>query len=263
MWARISRVAAFAAIWAIVTLLPPLDLPAFLRYELVHDRYLYLPSIGFCMLLALGLRRLITASTAGYKATFAAAAAIALAYAALTLGQSAYWSNEAALFTRSFQIGNHNWSAERNYAFALARSGKCGDVVDLLSAFVDENPNDSKATFALGSCFFHLHELHDAERMMLRTSLLEPRYQQPYLVLAAIRLQQGRIDDAETDWRAAVGAQGPNEELSLHYVHGEILKARGDLLDAAKEFRRELEVQPGNAEILSELESVQPLLKQQ
>ena len=261
LWARIDRIVAFAAIWMVVTILPPLDLPAFLRYELVHDRYLYLPSVGFCILLALAVRVLVTFLRARPKTALAATAGIALAYAALTLRESPYWSNEAALFTRSFQIGNHNWSAERNYAYALARSSRCDEVMDLLSAFVDENPNDSKSTFALGSCYFHLRQLGDAERLMVRTARLEPHYQQPRLLLAAIRLQQGRIAEAEMDWRSAVRAQGLNEELSLHYVHGEILKAQGRLADAAKEFRKELEVQPGNSEIAAELESIEPSIQ--
>jgi tetratricopeptide (TPR) repeat protein len=255
-WARVNRTVAFAAILAVLTMLPPLDLPVFLGYELVHDRYLYLPSAGFCILLTLAAAAAVRFLRWRSEAAVALILVVSVVYAALTLRQSGYWANEAALFTRSFQIGSANWSAERNFAYAVARSGRCDEVLPLLRAFAAASPDDSKTTFALGSCYFHLEYWNDAERLMVHTAQLEPKYQQPHLVLAAIRLRQGRIDDAEEAWRAAVRAQGTNEELSLHYVHGEILKAQGNLLDAAEEFRKELQVQPGNREILTELASV-------
>jgi protein O-mannosyl-transferase len=256
LWARVNRTVAFAAILGILTMLPPLDLPVFLQFELVHDRYLYLPSAGFCVLIAMAATAAAGLFRWRPQTALALILTVAMVYGALTLRQSGYWANEAALFTRSFQIGSANWSAERNFAYAVARSGRCDEVLPLLRAFASASPNDSKTTFALGSCYFHLEHWNDAERLMLHTAQLEPKYQQPYLVLAAIRLRQGRIDDAEEAWRAAVRAQGPSEELSLHYVRGEILKAQGDLLDAAEEFRKELQVQPGNHEILAELASV-------
>lgn len=257
IWARVNRLVAFSAFWAAVCILPPLYIPVFFQYELVHDRYLYLPSIGFCLLAALAAAGLAREFPRRQWVALAAVAGVAAAYGGLTIHQGAFWANEALLFTRSFQIGNANWSAERNYAYALSRSGHCDEALPLLTAFTERDPNDSKATFALGSCDFHLGRFDDAEKMMQRTAELAPHYQQPYLVIAAMRLVQGRVSDAAENWNAAVRAQGPNQELSLHYVHGEILKAQGDFLDAADEFRRELQVQPGNREILSELASVE------
>lgn len=256
-WARVNRIAAFAAFWAAITILPPLYLPAFLQYELVHDRYLYLPSVGFCLLAAMAAAGIASAFPRWRWAAAGAVAVCALAYAALTVHQGTYWANEAALFTRSFEIGNQNWSAERNYAYALSRSGRCTEALPMLTTFAQRDSNDSKSMFALGSCYFHLGRLDEAESMMRLTAALAPHYQQPHLVMAVIKLQQGRLKEAADNWNDAVRSQGSNEELSVHYVHGEILKAQGDLLDAAEEFRKELQIQPGNREILSELASVE------
>jgi len=40
----------------VIPILPVLNLRAFIEGHLVHDRYLYLPSFGFAMLVAMGLR---------------------------------------------------------------------------------------------------------------------------------------------------------------------------------------------------------------
>src|SRR5207247_784816 len=133
VWARRSRVVAFAALWGVLLILPPLYLPAFIPLELVHDRYLYLPSIGYSILLALavwgfgkpaGWRRQVALTMLG---------AVAFAYAALTLRQSAYWADDVSLFVHSFQIGNTNWFAERQLAFALGRTGHCKEALPMLA----------------------------------------------------------------------------------------------------------------------------------
>src|SRR5260221_1667908 len=48
---------AFAAMWLLVGLAPALYLRNFGNGDFVRDRYMYLPSIGFSILAALGLRR--------------------------------------------------------------------------------------------------------------------------------------------------------------------------------------------------------------
>lgn len=75
-------------------------------------------------------------------------------------------------------------------------------------------------------------------------------------MIAAIRLYQGRIAEADEAWHEAVLAQAGAKELDLHFLHGEILKAKGDRQGAAAEFRKELLVQPGKEAILSELGAV-------
>lgn len=58
LWASRSPRAAVAGIWVVVPLLPVLDLRAFIQGHLVHDRYLYLSSFGFALLVAMGLRHI-------------------------------------------------------------------------------------------------------------------------------------------------------------------------------------------------------------
>ena len=57
---RRSPLPAFAALWVGITLLPAMDIYAVGR-NVFAERYLYLPSIGFCLLLVLAATRLIHA----------------------------------------------------------------------------------------------------------------------------------------------------------------------------------------------------------
>src|SRR5205814_8623979 len=58
LWARRSKPVAFAVGLLILPILPVLNLTVFIEKEIAHDRYLYIPSIGFAILVAIGLRKL-------------------------------------------------------------------------------------------------------------------------------------------------------------------------------------------------------------
>jgi tetratricopeptide (TPR) repeat protein len=55
---RRSTIARFAVLWFAINLLPVLNLSAFSEDFLVQERYVYLPSLGFSLLVAMGLAKL-------------------------------------------------------------------------------------------------------------------------------------------------------------------------------------------------------------
>ena len=65
---RSSRPAAFFAVWLVLPLIPLLNLRVFIANDFAHDRYLYLPSVGLAVLLAMLLKKVCvgTAAMAGH-----------------------------------------------------------------------------------------------------------------------------------------------------------------------------------------------------
>src|ERR1039458_10234683 len=55
----------FCTVWVLAPLIAPLYLKLFPDFELVHDRYLYLPTIALGVALAAGLKKLSDATPAG------------------------------------------------------------------------------------------------------------------------------------------------------------------------------------------------------
>jgi hypothetical protein len=73
-----------------------------------------------------------------------------------------------------------------------------------------------------------------------------------------MRLAQNRIADAETLWRRALSIRfGSTDARGLHLIGGQILKAQGNLVDAAAEFRLELAGDPESEEAARQLEDVE------
>lgn len=97
-----SRVLAFAGAWFIIWLLPPLaGLRSLEPKYLVQERYLYLPSIGICLALAVGIewlaaRRIFNFS--GKIAAVAAAVSLLIVWSFVDIRQNRVWSDTLSLF---------------------------------------------------------------------------------------------------------------------------------------------------------------------
>ena len=57
-----AKVMAFACLWMVLTVLPVLNFRFLPEGEIAHDRYLYLPSVGFALLVAIALRQAVGAA---------------------------------------------------------------------------------------------------------------------------------------------------------------------------------------------------------
>jgi tetratricopeptide (TPR) repeat protein len=229
--------------------LPPLYLRAFAPGEIAHDRYLYLPSLGLCMLIALALARL---GGAGLAATAVLAGLAALG----VIRESQPWSNDIALFQRALVIMPGSVSAERRLALALPSAGRCADAIPILDRLRQQQA-EPPVLLALAACYYRQSRFEEAGPLVERALALSPRYLPAYTMLILTRLAQNQTDDAETIWRRAVVAAGPRQAQGLHLLGGQILKTRGDLPGAAAEFRRELAASPESEEAARQLEEVE------
>lgn len=117
----------------LLVLAPALNLSAFIPEQIVHDRYLYVPLLGFLMLVAAAidaLRRFIPAPPE--LVTNAAAVALAMCAAPLAVQTWAYnraWTSEPALWQRAVAVdptSSFNWA---QYAAVLVETGELKEAI--------------------------------------------------------------------------------------------------------------------------------------
>jgi tetratricopeptide (TPR) repeat protein len=243
----------FAALWMGLLILPPLYLRGIAGGEIAHDRYLYLPSLGLCVLVAAGLARL--------RGGRAAVVILACVAALGVYRASEPWSSDVELFQHDLRVAPDNMRAQRQLALAFAAQGRCAEAIPLLDR-LRQRREDPRILLGLGTCYCVQSRFDEAEPLLERTIALTPRYQLPYITLIGMRLAQKRMDDAETLWRRALSVRfGATDARGLHLLGGQILKARGNLVDAAAEFRLELAGDPENEEAARQLEDVEWTLR--
>jgi Flp pilus assembly protein TadD len=102
---RRMGLALFAIAWVMLTLLPALDLNALGRNAFT-ERYLYLPSAGFSLLVVLGADWLVGLLPAKIRRSAGAVALVGvlIAFTVETVSRNADWKDDASLFTATLPL---------------------------------------------------------------------------------------------------------------------------------------------------------------
>lgn len=238
-----GRLALFSAAWFVVTLAPALDLPAFPPSEMVHDRYIYLASVGFCILAALGLSQLDRRLFPSAQFPFIGAVVIA-ALAALAFRQQAFWRDDTAIFTRAVEIAPHNDLAESGLATIVARRGNYLLAISLFKDVLDRNPTQITANLNLGWTYFLMGDYADAERYLTAGAATHDNSVEAFADLGALYLKTGRFDLALASFQRAQSLSPPHP--FFHEKISEVLEKKGDASGAIREMEIATQLAPAD-----------------
>ena len=248
LWARGSRLAAFSIVLLILPIIPVLNIRVFAQHETVHDRYLYLPSIGLCILAALALRNITRRSV---QITAAGLIAAALAFGTVT--QSQHWKDNVTLFQHALTVSPGNEIANQCMGTALLLQGSPADAAPYYQKALSIQPNMFEAAYSLGRSYYELTMYSESEPYFLRAMRLDPRDPKPLLYFGLARMKEGDLKTAEAALRAALKIRGPDDYREYHLSLGEVLKAKGDRAGALAEFQAEARENPDPSRALREI----------
>jgi tetratricopeptide (TPR) repeat protein len=256
-----GRLTILACVWMAVFLLPSLYLPALQSGLFVQDRYLYLPSIGFSILLSLGLCRF---GRSGRKfaglplAQILPALALAALMAAATMAQSRIWADNVSLFTRAVERDPQSRMAQHDLAAALVDAGRNDDAIRLLQKLLREDPDDPVDNNNIGQAYLKKGDRERAEPALTKACQLHPSAGQFYQ-LGAVRLNMGKLDTAEQAFRQAIAMDA--SAAGYHLALAVTLERLGKLDEALQELRQELAVNPGDKTTQEELARLSAFLR--
>jgi protein O-mannosyl-transferase len=126
VWIKTSRQVAFACAWIIVTMLPILNIGIFTPDLIVQDRYVFLPSVGFCIGVALGFNNLLNRYEMLPRlrhALILLLVLVAISMFGLTIRQNGFWRSDVTLFARAAQLNPDSEYAQCSYGWALYHQG--------------------------------------------------------------------------------------------------------------------------------------------
>jgi tetratricopeptide (TPR) repeat protein len=252
---------AAAGIW-LCWLLPEFNLQWMPIGELAHDRYLYLPVLGLCLMVAIALRQwndgdASTASDVAQGAVRDAEPGLALgpsqriAFVCLlavlltgTVLQEAFCASDLLIWSRAARTAPHSAIAFANLGTVLLERGDSARGLAALERALELDPSSHTANFNIGFELYNRHDYASAEPYVARSIQVAPGLAEGYRLLGSIELRLGHADLAEPLMRKAV-ALAPRQE-GYHLALALVLLERGDRQGAAQEFRRELELFPSN-----------------
>jgi Flp pilus assembly protein TadD len=243
-----ARVIVFACLWMVLTLLPVLNFRLLPQGEIAHDRYLYLPSVGFVVLVAIALRQAADGAAEFFKPAWSLVVVLVLCgvMGFATARQCLYWSDDLTLSVRAHEIAPYNVTATTSLAAALAERGMDGKAMALYQRALALRPDFWVANRNLAYLYFNHGDFPQAVHFLARSLSMGPAEGDQFLFLGLSLLRMGRIVEAEKAIRAALvlRPQGKDYHLGL----GMVLREEGKLPEASKEFAAELAVDQQNAQ---------------
>lgn len=264
LWQHLSdrRLFYFCAVWAMAPLIAPLYLKLFPDFELVHDRYLYIPSIALGVALAGGLKALlsVTPKRLTRNCLVIGAAVLVAAAAAETIVYQGVWQNDMNLFQRAVELTPRNARALVNLGVNKLTRGNYQEGTALLKRSLEIQPDNAFALFDLGNAALNSNDPATAESYFEKAVELEahPRW---LVLLASAEFKLGKLQEAELAAQQAIVVD-PNER-GAHLLLGGIRLQQGDPASAVREISSELQLNPGNQAALQALRFAQEQLAQQ
>jgi len=252
-----KRLAAFAFAWILIPFIPLLDLSVLPVGEIAHDRYLYLPSIGFSVLAAMALRRIRFGKLKlfGLPAWQAVAVLLlALVFGTSTARQDRYWANDLTLYGRGIERTPNNKLARTNLGNAMGEQGRYAEALDLYRQVLARDPDFWLAVYNTGYTCYRMGRLPEAEKYFKRAIAINGVDSDEYFYLGLTWMKLGDVNDAEKAVRHALKLQPGG--LAYHFALGIILKLKGDIPGALAEFNQELKNFPGETGAEQQIEAI-------
>jgi tetratricopeptide (TPR) repeat protein len=244
LWKKVRNY-SFALIWMAITLAPVLN-AQWMATNVFTERYLYLPSVGFCALLAGGfvfLFRSLSGRIPVLRWTLAVAATVLLSLAVGDIAaRNRDWHDDLRLFTRTLEIEPHasyirtdlgllEWNlrnreeAERQWRLALI-----------------DKPDNPVALANLGLAMVEKKRYEEATKYLQQVIAERPRFAAPHIHLGRVYLAAGQISAAESEFRRAVEIRPLGVEA--RNALGGFYFDQGKLPDAEAQYANSLESLP-------------------
>lgn len=201
-----SRTARLGLALFLIPLLPAMNLTVFHPEQLVHDRYLYLPLLGFLMVAVPAVASLLE-PLAGERMrrrvplVFVCALIVSLPLAAQTVAYNRAWTSNLALWEWGVRSDADSAFNYQQYGVALHDAGRLDEAVRAFDRSIEIRPSPT-AFLARGTALIDQKKLPEAERDLRDVITRQvaqvtpyPMYQ-AYEGLAVAFAQEGKLSEA-------------------------------------------------------------------
>ena len=241
-WRR-NRPLFFALAATVIPLLPALNFRA-TGTTAFAERYLYLPSFGFVLLLVFPAAELWRkkAESARYLAT--ACALLLAGYGAVTVPRGAVWRDNYTLWSDTARKFPGSAIARYNLAHELKQRGELREAIAQYRAAIELSPGLADAHMNLGNIYAQTgfpNMAIDEYRTALR---LRPDYAEACFNLGRACLVQGRTREAIDALSRSVAA-APDNPMARNAL-GMAFQQAGEQEKALEEFREAVRLSPAD-----------------
>ncbi len=221
-----ARIVSFAILWFYITLLPVSNIVPI--STILADRYAFLPSYGWCLVLGIALERLYRFRLSSTTPQFFKALSVSglslmvLGYGYMTVYQNRIWKNTYTLWADAVAKQPDNHIALCGLAVVYNRAEEYEAARKLLERAVSNAPHDYKSLNNLGITYFHLGQRDKAFRAYQKALSLDPYMREAHVNLARLYVETKDYKAAESVYLHFLEKHG--NDANMHYLLGELYR---------------------------------------
>ncbi|XP_061495608.1 protein O-mannosyl-transferase TMTC3 isoform X2 [Rhineura floridana] len=227
----------------------------------VAERVLYVPSMGFCMLVAHGWKKLSNNSVLR-KLSWVSLSLVLFVHALKTLHRNWDWESEYTLFMSALKVNKNNAKLWNNVGHALENEKNFERALRFFIQATQVQPDDIGAHMNVGRTYKNLNRTKEAEESYLVAKSLMPQiipgkkyaarvapnHLNVYINLAnLIRTNESRLEEADQLYRQAISMRPDFKQAYIS--RGELLLKMNKPLQAKEAYLRALELDRTNADL--------------
>ncbi|XP_022064744.1 protein O-mannosyl-transferase TMTC3 [Acanthochromis polyacanthus] len=227
----------------------------------VAERVLYVPSMGFCVLVAHGFK---IVSHKGHlkKISWLMIGVLITTHAVKTFNRNWDWESEYTLFTSALKVNKNNAKLWNNVGHALENQSNYAKALQYFLQATRVQPDDIGAHMNVGRTYKNLNKSKEAEDAYLVAKSLMPQvipgkkyatrvapnHLNVYINLAnLIRANDSRLEEADQLYRQAISMRPDFKQAYIS--RGELLLKMNKLTEARDAYLRALELDRTNADL--------------
>ncbi len=245
---RRSRVFGFSAALILLPLLPALAaIRLYPQGDMTHDHYLYLPSVGLCLLAGALAPSMLEATRNARAARIASASILALVlvvFSVLTFAQQRFFNNDVVFLQRQIDVNPANSFAYGSLGNVYMSQGKTDLALKNYRIASDLAPDDLRISLFLVRGLFGDQQYTEAEgilnRLTLRKDLDANKQNELRLSLANVEISLGKLEAALQLLQQVEQADANFPEL--HWALGVLYQRQGQIPLAQAQFEEEYQL---------------------
>lgn len=228
----------------------------------VAERVLYVPSMGFCILVAHGWKKLSSKSNRLKKLSWIFLALVLFTHSVKTFNRNWDWESEYTLFMSALKVNKNNAKLWNNVGHALENEKNYAKALKFFKQATHVQPDDIGAHMNVGRTYKNLNKSREAEESYLIAKSLMPQvipgkryaarvapnHLNVYINLAnLIRANESRLEEADQLYRQAISMRPDFKQAYIS--RGELLLKMNKPLEAKEAYLRALELDGMNADL--------------
>ena len=194
-WARQKPWLIIGWLWYLGTLVPVIGLVQ-VGNQAMADRYTYLPSIGFFIMVTWGIVDLFSKSAYRKIILGTSACMVLFVLLYLTRMQVKFWQNDLTLFSHTVKVTKDNFVMHKKYGWALLEAGQIGPAIEQFNEALRINPRDYQAYSHIGYALIKQGKTDEAVDAWQKALEINPDYLDAHLNIGVATTYQGKYDRA-------------------------------------------------------------------